>query len=632
MYAFLTLVLVLVTVMSGDSTFAQEQLPPHGVLRLGTSKLRHGAPVAGLAFSPEGSALASASWDRTISTWDTATGSEQTRFLGHTGGVYCVAISRDGSLLASSSRDGEVRLWNAKDGRLLRVLGEHRDWVEAVRFVGGGHGVVSVGDRRVLKWSIDGGSPPQALARHGDTVRCLAVSADGACFASGADDGTIRLGTVGGKDGARLITTCEYPVSSLALSADGSYLASGCGREDEERAGSGIQVWDTGSGKLVREIVTGDRRVVSLAFVGDTRRLVAAQHHEVLLLESLAGERLWSFDADDWAYVVAVSADARAVAVGTQGGAIHLLHVSDGRRLLDFDAHQEPVKTVDVSDDGTRIVSGGYGATTWTWSSETGLQTVRRRWDTNLVVGVRFVAEQPHVAVSMAKQNVSAIQLWDIQTNSVVRKLAAYRDIVQIAMTPDRRTLAVGGDADGPELWDTASEKKLFAFDHEPIEQITISHDGVYVAAVSDTRLLVWERGKVKPILIEEIDEASADRCWFCGKDGALVAAGYKSGIRLWDVARQQVKLAFESPGENILCFASTGDGRYVAAGCGDGGIRFWDASTGKIIGTLTGHRGPVLAIAFFPDERRLVTGSTDTSLLIWDVSKILDRDGVAPK
>ena len=67
-----------------------------------------------MAFSPEGTRLASASIDRTVKLWDVKSGDEVLSLRGHTGGVLGVAFSPEGSLLASAGRDGTVRIWDAR--------------------------------------------------------------------------------------------------------------------------------------------------------------------------------------------------------------------------------------------------------------------------------------------------------------------------------------------------------------------------------------------------------------------------------------------------------------------------------------------------------------------------------------
>lgn len=82
----------------------------------------HKGWVATVAFSPDGAMLATGSHDQTIKLWDTETGQELVTLPGHTGNVYSVAFSPDGSRLASGSLDGTVRLWDLK--LVLNWVGE----------------------------------------------------------------------------------------------------------------------------------------------------------------------------------------------------------------------------------------------------------------------------------------------------------------------------------------------------------------------------------------------------------------------------------------------------------------------------------------------------------------------------
>ena len=67
--------------------------------------------VSDITFNPDGSLLASGSWDTTIGLWQVATGNELGRLRAHKGYVQSVTFSPDGRLLASGSWDRTVRLW-----------------------------------------------------------------------------------------------------------------------------------------------------------------------------------------------------------------------------------------------------------------------------------------------------------------------------------------------------------------------------------------------------------------------------------------------------------------------------------------------------------------------------------------
>ena len=80
-----------------------------------------GAPTA-LAFSPDGKILASGSDETLIQLWDTATGKWLTTFTGHIGYIDALVFSPDGTTLTSASLDGTIRFWDIETGNPLSTV------------------------------------------------------------------------------------------------------------------------------------------------------------------------------------------------------------------------------------------------------------------------------------------------------------------------------------------------------------------------------------------------------------------------------------------------------------------------------------------------------------------------------
>jgi hypothetical protein len=94
--------------------------------------LRHDQDVNGVAFSPDGWLLATASHDRTARVWEVASGQQLSR-LTHDDRVWGVAFSPDGRLLATGSTDRTARVWELASGQQLSRV-THDDVVLGVAF------------------------------------------------------------------------------------------------------------------------------------------------------------------------------------------------------------------------------------------------------------------------------------------------------------------------------------------------------------------------------------------------------------------------------------------------------------------------------------------------------------------
>ena len=70
-------------------------------------------PVGAIAYSPDGSILASAGDDLVVRLWDNATGQQRGALAGHNAAISDLVFSPDGTMMASASDDFTVRIWRA---------------------------------------------------------------------------------------------------------------------------------------------------------------------------------------------------------------------------------------------------------------------------------------------------------------------------------------------------------------------------------------------------------------------------------------------------------------------------------------------------------------------------------------
>jgi WD40 repeat protein len=235
-----------------------------------TNANAHTTNVTAVAFSPDGSLLASASMDQTIKIWKTSDATLQHTFTGHTNGVTSVAFSPDGSKIVSGCMDGTVKVWNSS-GNCLVTIPAHALPVTATVFSADGSLVISGSDDGTVRlWSAADGSAVGTLGGQNYFIGAVAISPDGTLCATAGGDETIQVRST--SDGAlvqTLVANTNY-VSSLAFSPDSGRLASGGGPLDPN-----IKIWQISNGALLNTIPATTNGVMALAWSPDGLTLAA---------------------------------------------------------------------------------------------------------------------------------------------------------------------------------------------------------------------------------------------------------------------------------------------------------------------------------------------------------------------
>ncbi|MFH2007529.1 MAG: protein kinase [bacterium] len=275
-----------------------------------------GEPIFRLRYGPRGQLLL-ANAGNDVKLYAPLLGTLVGRLRGHTDSVEQTAVSPDGRWAATASQDRTARIWDLATHQSRVTLKGHGKRVNSVDFSPDGKLLATGGfDNRIRLWSVPDGAPRGVLEGHTGWVEGVTFSQDGKLLASASNDKTIRIWRVEGRTLVRTIQ-CRRG-RSVAVFANRDRWVIGAGDENH------LSVWDTRTGRLVKQLIGHTSEAVRIDITPDRRYLLSAgRDNRVIIWDLRTGTAVQSTRYDMLPLGTAMRPDHKGYAVAI-GVPIHI--------------------------------------------------------------------------------------------------------------------------------------------------------------------------------------------------------------------------------------------------------------------------------------------------------------------
>jgi len=468
-------------------------------------RMDRGRGLLTLAFSPDGTRLASGSEDGGVRLWDPVGTQAPIVLQGHEGWINALAFSPDGSMLASGDTDTAVHVWNTESGALLATFPGHLSNVVALRFSPDSQTLASGSvDGTVRFWSIETQEAlPMRIIGHTESVKTVSFLDNGSMLASVAFNGIITVWDL------KTLETTDIDIpgrkdilAGAAFSPDGTRLAS--------VSAEGRIYFDPGMGESFSTRTQSDRV-------------------QVILTDVKSGDRVSTFTGVQGGMhrdpPFAFSPDGKRVALGTSGN-IYVWNtaITEKDVFLDIPLTENvpinengngglpphglhhlaaQVSALVFTPDGKKLISGAMSGQVQMWDAETGVPLapfLEGDDPASMIEGHRISFRDAITALAY----VADKRLLAIGSYKSTRLLGRHREIGlkeiprgarQLVFSPDRAVL-VAALGNRIELWDLVTGDKLTTLDGHTalVETLLFSPDGkTLVSAGRDGTILLWD-------------------------------------------------------------------------------------------------------------------------------------------
>ena len=502
------------------------------------------------AFSPDGNRLAMSLQDGAIllvqapprradgsQDWRAAF-SVARRLAGHASPARTLAWSADGSTLASGDDSGSLRLWQGSHGASIHAVPTGSRPVRAACFAGDGASIVVVtGDGRWQRWNAGTGTAMGAAVQVGKPVTVATPETHGDRVALALDDGAVEIWSA--TTMTRMSATrAGSPAVALAF-GDGSLVAA---------TAQGVERLDT-TGAAASPLGAVARACTALTLIDAGRAVLVAASDGTLAEADLSESRpietvRTTLERIDSMCLVPGAAPLVALAGGT--GGIEILDTLLGTRIAALATDGPAPSTVAASPDRRWIAAAGKDGRVQLWNALTGERAATLQHEGRAVLALAFSPDSGTLAAGNA---IGELLRWQLPSGAPLAPIGSGAAITSLAYRPDGSAIALGGTDGFVRLRSASSGEPLRELPDagatdatgRPVEVRALAFSpnaDLLACALADGTMRLWsgtrEAGARSAGVIGEPGMAMNTITFDPGGGGTVIAGLADESVRLW--------------------------------------------------------------------------------------------------
>lgn len=573
---------IVIILLNWNVSYSQD---PIGSYKINNSMM-HDRDIASSVFSPDGSKIASCSFDRTIKLWDIKSNKELMVFVGHQDDVVFVEFMNDGRNIVSCSLDETIRIWETATGKMIKMFKySGLSYGCAINHKKNQIAICTKSNIQII--DLNNGDIINTFEGDNYGIHCISYSPDGSRIALSLNY-SYDIIIIDANKGYTIQTLKRHTdrVMSISFSPNGSKLAS-------SSMDKSVRVWDIATSKNI--LTFGNRENPrDVRFSPNGKKIAYATYtdyqsndHHLRIVDLETGKDLKIFTGTvtgesfvDFIPTLSFSLDGNLIVTSSEAGIIRKWSVIDGKEITTSNENSLGASVIVFSKDNSKVATQLLNGNVKIWDAKTGKELRDLRTPHIVNRCIDFNPHKSEIAIGMK----NSIYFYNSVTGVLIKKIICNENdnwVDKISYSPNGNII-VSQSSDSTRFWDITSGKMIKALNS--FYNVTFSPKGDKVAGQKgEDSFEIWSANnwdKLKVLQMDKDDKHISQICF--SPDETQVTIGMHEKIKIWNLTQSNSTKIIKVVGGFVNSVMYNSKGNEILTGLSNNQVKLWDSSSGR--------------------------------------------------